>query len=268
MSETVSDPSGSATAMATGASVGPAVDLRWVWSEVRKRVFIKLPFSLGVADAMEAVVPIALDGDMFIVGMTARDFPLAGQLQAEAVRNTIESILRAAAGRAIRFEVIEGTGTRDWLEVQERRQKAQDAVVAMAQKKQGTQHVEDVVNQIVSELRSRISSSRDRALPQVKAGLLLDIAPQLADAQEMLFPDPDSHDSRRQISRLIDRIAGFLEVTPLMLSIEVERHRRNSHVNAPKKPLALESVETLSQPTAPDETVPDETAPVEKEVEK
>lgn len=213
----------------TGAAVGPAIDLRWVWTEVRKRVFIKLPFSLGVADAMEAVVPIALDGDTFACGMTAKDFPLASQLMTDHVRNTIENILRQAAGRSIRFEVIEGTQAADWDEIKDRRNRAQDAIVAMAEQSTQTHHVEDVLNQIVSELRRRITSVRDRNLPQVRAQVLLDIVPSLADAEEMLFPDPDSHEARRAIARALDRVAGFLEVTPFQLAIEVERHRRAVH---------------------------------------
>lgn len=221
-------PSTASATPGAGASVGAAIDLRWVWGEVRKRVFIKLPFSLGVADAMEAAVPVAMDGDVFVCGMAQRDLPLASQLAAGAVRNTIEGILRAAAGRNIRFEVIEGTSLEDWEEIKTRRSRAQDAVVAMAEQRTGTQHVEDVVNQIVSELRGRISSTRDRTLPQVRAQLLLDIAPQIGDAQEMLFPDPEAHDARRAVSRLIDRVAAFLEVPPLTLALEIERYRRDS----------------------------------------
>ncbi|MBV9470375.1 MAG: hypothetical protein JO316_22925 [Abitibacteriaceae bacterium] len=205
------------------------VDLRWVWLEVRKRVFIKLPFSLGVADAMEAIVPITLDDDAFICGLAPRDYPLATHLVPDQVKNTIEGILRQAAGRFIRFEVIEGTTMDDWEEVKERRKRAQEAVIAMAEQQVSAHHFEDVLNQIISELRQRITVSKDRALPQVRAQLILDVVPSLADAEEMLFADPESHDARRSMSRVIDRIAGFLEITPIMLAIEVERHRRQMH---------------------------------------
>lgn len=205
------------------------VDLRWVWLEVRKRVFIKLPFSLGVADAMEAIVPITLDDDAFICGLAPRDYPLATHLVPDQVKNTIEGILRQAAGRFIRFEVIEGTTMDDWQELQERRQRAQEAVIAMAEQQVSAHHFEDVLNQIISEIRQRITVSKDRALPQVRAQLILDVVPSLADAEEMLFSDPESHDARRSMSRVLDRIAGFLEITPIMLAVEVERHRRQMH---------------------------------------
>jgi hypothetical protein len=63
-------------------------------------------------------------------------------------------------------------------------------------------------------------------LPQVRAGLMLDIVPSLADAEEMLFSDSESRDSRRAMSRATDRIATFLEVPPLTLALEIERYRR------------------------------------------
>lgn len=208
------------------------VDLRWVWQEVRKRVFIKLPFSLGIADAMEAIVPIALDDDTFICGLASRDYPLATALVPDQVKNTIEGILRQAAGRFIRLEVIEGTSMDDWIEVKERRQLAQEAVIAMAEQQSSAHHFEDIMNQIVSEIRQRITVSKDRTLPLVRASLVLDVVPSLADAEEMLFPDPTAHEARRSMSRVIDRIAGFLEVPPMTLALELERYRRALNPNA------------------------------------
>ncbi len=221
-----------ATSPAAPASSG--ADLLWVWKEVRKRVFIKLPFSLAVADALAAATPVALDGDTFVVGLSAREYVMAGALTTPAVKNTIENILRQAAGRQIALEVIEGTTLPDWEEMAIRRQKAQAALLAMAESKAGDHHFDDVLNQIVGEIRHRISQVHDRVLPQVRAGLVLDIAPSLADAEDMLFGEHDSRESRRAMSRVIDRVAVFLDVPPITLSIEIERHRRaNSHPAPP-----------------------------------
>jgi hypothetical protein len=209
-----------------------SLDLDWVWREVRKRVFIKLPFSPGVADAMEAVVPIALEDNLFVIGFDGRSFPLSSQLLTPQVRNTIENILRQAAGRAISIEIIEGTSYDDWQVVRDRRRKAQEAVIAMAEHSVESHHFEDVLNQIVSEIRGRVTGSRDRALPQVRAGLVLDVVPSLADAEEMLFSDPTAHDARRAMARALDRVASFLEVQPVTLALEVERYRRDLRYNA------------------------------------
>lgn len=209
------------------SSVNSGADLAWVWKEVRKRVFIKLPFSLAVADALAAAVPIALDGDILAVGLSSREYVMATSLNTPAVKNTIENILRQAAGRAIHLEVIEGTSYADWEEISKRRDKAQAALLAMAEQMADEHHFDDVLNQIVSEIRHRISQVHDRILPQVRAGLILDdIAPSLADAEDMLFGHHDSREARRAMSRVIDRVAGFLEVPPVVLSLEIERYRR------------------------------------------
>jgi hypothetical protein len=204
-------------------------DLGWVWKEVRKRVFIKLPFSLAVADALAAAVPIALDGDTFVVGLATRDYMMATSITSPIVKNTVENILRQAAGRVIAVEVIEGTTLTDWEEMHDRRQKAQAALLAMAEQKAGDHHFDDVLNQIVGEIRHRISQVHDRPLPQVRAGLVLDVAPSLSDAEDMLFGDEGhSRETRRAMARVIDRVANFLEVPPVMLALEIERHRRLS----------------------------------------
>ena len=214
------------TATQPTAPASSGADLLWVWKEVRKRVFIKLPFSLAVADSLAAAVPVALEGDLFVVGLSSREYVMAGTLTTPTVKNTVENILRQAAGRAITLEVIEGTTMSDWEEMSERRQKAQSALLAIAEQKAGEHHFDDVLNQIVGELRHRISLVSDRVLPQVRAGLVLDIAPSLADAEDMLFGQHESHEARRAIARVIDRVAVFLDVPPLMLSLEIERYRR------------------------------------------
>ncbi|HEX9996626.1 MAG TPA: hypothetical protein VGB45_05755 [Abditibacterium sp.] len=210
----------------SSSSAGPSVDLAWVWREVRKRVFIKLPFSLSIADALEAVTPIALEGDHFVVGLNAAQYPMAAQLNTQTVKNAIENILRQAAGRSIHFEVIEGSTVEEWHVLVERRQKAQEAVIAMASARAEEHHFEDILNQIVGEIRHRVTQVHERMLPQVRAGLMLDMVPSLADAEEMLFQDAETREARRAMSRAIDRIATFLEVPPLTLALEIERHRR------------------------------------------
>lgn len=205
---------------------GAMLDLPYIWREVRKRVFTKLPFSLTVAETLEAVIPITLDGDHFVVGLDAAHAALASNLGAGQIKNTIENILRQAAGRPITFELIEGTTAEDWRIVVQRRDKAHEAVIAMASKNVESHHFEDVLNQIVGEIRSRVTQVHERMLPQVRAGLMLDMVPSLADAEEMLFNDSQTREGRRAMSRAIDRIATFLEVPPLTLALEIERYRR------------------------------------------
>jgi hypothetical protein len=202
------------------------VDLDWVWKEVRKRVFIKLEYNASVYDAMEAAVPIVLEGDLFVVGLSLRDFPMARSLNAGAVHNTIENILRQAAGRPIRFDVIEGTTLADWHHVLERRIKAEQALTELATQGPRDHHLDDLLNQIVGEIRHQVSQVHDRTLPMSKASLVLDVAASLADAQDMLFPEAETRETKRAMSRVIDRVSNFIEVPPLTLAIEVERNRR------------------------------------------
>jgi hypothetical protein len=212
-----------------------AVDVNWVWLEVRKRVFIKLPFSLGVSEAMEQIVPIALDGDIFVCGLVHEKFPLSGLLHANQVRNTIENILRTAAKRPIHFEIIEGTTIADWQEIKQRREKASDAMVAMAEKRVEEHHFEDIIIQIIAELRKRVTGTPDRVLPQVRARLLLAVLPSLADAEDMLFHGEETHEARRTMARALERVSTFLEVPPYVLALEVERYRAN--YSMPVEPL-------------------------------
>lgn len=217
---------------------GSTVDLDWVWKEVRKRVFIKVDYNASVYDAMEAAVPIVLDGDLFVVGLSARDFTMARSLNAGAVHNTIENILRQAAGRPIKFDVIEGTTMADWQHVQERRVKAEEALTELATHGPRDHHLEDLLNQIVGEIRHQVSQVHDRMLPVARAALILDVAASLADAQDMLFPEVETRETKRAMSRVIDRVSNFIEVPSLTLAIEVERNRRAHQAERRQRPAA------------------------------
>ena len=232
-----------ATSSASSAAPAPSnadgngaasVDLRWVWTEVRKRVFIKVPFSLPLAEAMESAVPIVLEGDTFVCGLPPNKFTLSSQLTSQNVRNTIEGILQQAAGRRIHFQVIEGTVSDDWQAIKERQQRAQEAMIAIGEQKVGSTQYEDVLNQIVGEIRQRVTATRDRNFPLVRARLILDTAAQLGDAIDMLFPDQQTHEAGRALTRTIDRIAGFLEIPPVNLAMEIERHQRLHGMHANK----------------------------------
>jgi hypothetical protein len=223
----VSAPPGPTSPATTSPNETPGeVDLRWVWLEVRKRVFIKLPFSRQVAEVMEAAVPIALENNTFVCGLPSVKFPLSGFLIADQVKNTIEAILRQAAGHSIRFEVIDGTTIEDWQQIKQRRDRAHSAVIAMAEQNVELHHFEDVLNQVVGEIRHRVTSARDRNFPHVRAQLILDIVPQLSDAVDMLFPEDEGHDAGRVLARSIDRVATFLDLPPLTLALEMERYHR------------------------------------------
>jgi hypothetical protein len=242
------------------APPAPSVDLRWVWTEVRKRVFIKVPFSRQVADIMEASTPIILDEDHFVVGLPPNKFPLSSFLTADQVKNTIEAILQQAAGRRIHFEVIEGTSAEDWQIIRQRRERAAEAVVAMAQQTSQIHHYEDVLNQIAGEIRGRVSATRDRNFPQVRAQLLLDFVPLISDASDMLFTDPEAHEARRILARTIDRIASFLEIHAMTLAIEIERYRREHSTTAKRNKAATER-EAPSESTNAAATRPAATRP-------
>ncbi len=215
-----------AMAQAAAPAAGSGGDLGWVWREVRKRVFIKLPFSRPIAEALEAVVPITIDGDTFVCGMTTVQYPLSGYLNAEHVRKTIESILQQAGGQRIRFELIEGTTLEDWNEIKARRAGAHEAVIALAEQHLELHHYEAILNQVVAEIRQRITATPDRIYPQVRVQAMFDVVPLLSDTADMLFPDRDTHDARRAMARAIDRVANYLDIPPLTLAMEIERYYR------------------------------------------
>lgn len=229
MSDTLKKPS--VTSINPPAAAG--VDLHWVWQQVCKRLAAKIPLSLPVSEALESAVPIHLEDDLFVCGLPPSDFVLANTLSPAQVRRTIENILSDAARRRIRFELIEGTTFADWQALHEQQELAHSAIIAMAGKTFEDHHYHDVLNQIVSEIRKQITSTPDRTFPTVRTRLLLEIVPQLADVEEMLFTDRTSRARHRAMSRAIERVASLLETEAFTIALELERHhQRSQHPSA------------------------------------
>ena len=87
--------------------------LREIWA----RVFNHVRTEVDVATvwlAMQAAVPVTLDGPFFVVGLSDADLYLASNLEGAEATAAIETALQQITGRVLAFRVIEGTTALHW----------------------------------------------------------------------------------------------------------------------------------------------------------
>lgn len=161
--------------------------------------------------ALERTVPVAWEGNTFVVGLMTAEGQLASQLNAGERRSAIERILRSQVGsNDLEFRVIEGTSPSDWEYT-----KARDAAAA-AQRQQTTQRRVQEAGAFASwdEIHDRVSrlwaNSDYRSLASGK-GRYMDQALALVEqAMGTLCPadGTTNEQTERGLSRVIERIAS------------------------------------------------------------
>lgn len=85
--------------------------------ELWARAFNHVRDTIDVATvwlAMQAAVPIALDGYYFVAGLASEDQYLAANLQGSEATAAIEDALQQQTGRVLALQIIEGTALADW----------------------------------------------------------------------------------------------------------------------------------------------------------
>ena len=204
----------------TPSSGDPAMRATWgrVVDSVKQTVM-----SPTLWRALERVVPITQDGDVFVIGMATVDGQMAGQVNSQENRLAIENALRTLTGKStMTLRVIDGTDLSDW-EAAKRR----DAVAATqrAQKMEQRQAVDSAFSSwddIYDQVSRLWAGWEFRALTTGRARYIersLDI---VEKALPGLYPTYRTNLvdlSERGLSRVLERIANQAgSVDPILVA--------------------------------------------------
>lgn len=203
----------------------PELDLERLWKETNE-ILREGPINRALWDAAEAAKPLALDGDLLVLGLPASEFRHASYLQTDINRAKLRQILHARTGRFLDLRVIEGTTPEAWERTKQRERAAEEKALAgirRAATYKGAEAAWETANQEVSAIFTGV---RARAYATVKARLLAKVFPvvlraeQEARAQER--GDEEAHE--RYLNRLLDRIATHVDLPPTAVALEYLRY--------------------------------------------
>ncbi|HSV73294.1 MAG TPA: hypothetical protein VLH79_05995 [Chthonomonadales bacterium] len=176
-------------------------------------------------ETIEKTVPLAMEGDTLIIGLSVRDFNLAGHLHTADHRNTIDRCASDVIGRPVRVRVIEGDTLAEWASTQRRDQ----AAIAMRERHfEERRSVEAEVQSwdlVYEQVARSYSGCANRQLPQGKARYLADMLYLLSEAVDRLYAAEPSETAERQLARVIDRVSTNADVPSTLVALELERLR-------------------------------------------
>ncbi len=196
-----------------------------LWQQMKPIIRKRMTFTPESWRSVEAVVPITVEENLFVVGLSEENEPLRSYLETQTMTALLREILLELTGKEMQVVVIPGSTEDDWS-----RYKARQEYV----KRLSSQIVETTTRQVREHrdwiwLTNQIAHAHahlpHRKYDFVKARFLLEWAPKIAEfAEEFLATHPDGQEELvRELERLSQRLAGMLSTSALVVGLELER---------------------------------------------
>lgn len=199
--------------------------------EVKKR-FMQPSFW----QALETVIPITIEGNQLVVGLPSAAGHYAGYLTGSENRNRLEKIIQELTGGVyLQLRMIEGTDESDWEDLKKREQAAANARQAHQNRFEQPQTARAVTwESLMERLYSMFSRAQGHNLPQGRVQYLMQVLPILSETSQKIM-DANRHDAdrnERALARLIEKLAGLVEIPSSVIALELYRYQQAN----PKKP--------------------------------
>ena len=204
-----------------------------IWREATEVVLIRSDRFGPLNQAMQAAIPITLDGDILVVTLPGSERHLSGHLDTASNRNAILNALELVSGGRLTFRIIDGTTVEDWQILKQ----AEKRRVASAARRQATPSAPTVRvggaavgpwDELLQQLHRRYQELPRRQYAQAKArylreslGLILRVEEETRLEGEV---DEDAHE--RALARALERVATIVELPAVVVAYEFERIKR------------------------------------------
>jgi hypothetical protein len=195
-----------------------------IWAKTVEQVKLRVNHR-SLWETLEKTSGIAIEDGILIVGMNARNLNESGHMQTSEHRNAIETTASQLAGQPLRIRIIEGETPAEWEALKLRDAKVEAMRSASYQRKDKESGAAESWDAIYDQVAKAWSSLHGRQLPQVRSRYITQMVSSVAQAMDKMEPSETDEHSQRLIARVIDRIAGNVEVPSAMIALEIDRAR-------------------------------------------
>ncbi len=179
-------------------------------------------------EAVDAVTPLTVDGDILVVGLEPAQMHHAGYIRTSQNKSLLQDLLEQVAGRRLDIRVISGVTVASWERIKEREMAGVEEVAAGARTRTIQKEARTIWRQGAESVMAIFTGTRARARGTDLARLMMEAiqkAYQVEQAARKEAPDDEElHD--QQVNRIIDRIATYCNVSPTVVALEYLRYCR------------------------------------------
>lgn len=211
-----------------------------IWREAGDVVLMRSDRFGPLNQAMQATVPITLDGDTLVLTMPGSERHLAGHMETAANRNSILNALELVAGRRLYFRVIDGTTTEEWeqlkhVEEQARSRRTMSGRTETAPGGPGGPSAkggDSTWDELIQRMHRTYQQLPRRQHPQAKSRYIREALGWIASVDEELRlregVDEDVHE--RMLARAIERLSAIVDLPAVVLALELDALKRAGEV--------------------------------------
>lgn len=169
--------------------------------------------------ALNAALPIVLEGQTLVIGLAYQDRELAGHLDSPAVRRVVEAEMGKSLGNSLTMRVIIGTSNADWEAVKRKDAEGERLREEQRAKLRAELTAKSTWDGVYEQLSRSYSSIPNKALPQNRARFLAEAIGIVADSRKEIEDRDDL--TERNFSRCLERVAQYSEVPVSLVALLV-----------------------------------------------
>ena len=196
-------------------------DVAQLWSQALPTVKNGVT-GVGVWAALNAARPVALEGNVFVLGVPAMESELGGHLRLPAAKRLIEQTMTGLAGSPIQLRVIDGTTQADW-DVEKRRDSEKQRLNEQSMAKMRAElQARSSWETIYEQLGRKYAAVPNKSLPQNRARFFEEALAMVAEARHK--QETFDELGERNFARCLERLSQYSEVpSTIVASLVLQR---------------------------------------------
>lgn len=203
-------------------------ELSAMWEQARDRLLDKMQdLDRPLWDAAQTAVPLALEEDVFVLGVPPGKMAVGSQLTSTGKQPMVEEAISEVVGRDVTVELVEGTDPGAWEREKQRRKTREEMAERRSRQERKVADVRAVWQDLYEEIGRLFGSVRERRFPLVRARMVGKALLAMKKAEDQARQqDPDADEvHQQQLNRNIERIATLAEIPPTQIAVEYLRVR-------------------------------------------
>ncbi len=201
-----------------------------VWKKAAEMVKDRV-VSPTVFRAVELAHGLAIDDDVFVLGFSPTDMPMASHIKSSQNFAIVEQCIGNLMGRRMRVLIVEGVTAADYERYKQNLERA-SANQATISKRREQERAVEVGWDLVAEKISRFYAQTPlRTFPQTRAKILSYGLEVINDAMNKLqYSDDTDEVHKRALARVFDKFSTLVEVPSALLAYELNRLRKEGQL--------------------------------------
>jgi len=198
-----------------------------VWQKAAQMVKDRV-ISPTVFQAVELAHGLAIDEDIFVLGFSPTDMPMASHIKSSQNAAIVEQSVSQIVGKRMRLLVVEGVTAADYERYKQSVERASANQATISQRREKERALE-VGWDLVSERIARLYAQTPlRTFPQIRAKILRQGLEIINEAMNRLQYTEDADEiHKRALARVFDKFSTLVEVPPALLAYELDRLRQD-----------------------------------------